>query len=187
MKNKTFKMLSLVLAVVMIFSMSTVAFAAEAESTDNVAEFGDILYSDDGVTVFYGNPNENIELAEQVEAQARSLQYDYAWVDANTYTTRYISIPASTANPLTYYTIKQEADSLVLVSDISVQRPMNDGYCLTLNWDETTYMAAEDCTISSSTMWGEWNPAYAWTEGTLDITWTVQTGSSGARLCVWAW
>lgn len=113
MKNKTFKMLSLVLAVVMIFSMSTVAFAAEAESTDNVAEFGDILYSDDGVTVFYGNPNENIELAEQVEAQARSLQYDYAWVDANTYTTRYISIPASTANPLTYYTIKQEADSLV--------------------------------------------------------------------------
>lgn len=64
MKNKTFKMLSLVLAVVMIFSMSTVAFAAEAESTDNVAEFGDILYSDDGVTVFYGNPNENIELAE---------------------------------------------------------------------------------------------------------------------------
>lgn len=43
---------SFLLAVIMLFtSFSTVAFAAE--TNENTAKFGDILYVDEGVTVFW--------------------------------------------------------------------------------------------------------------------------------------
>lgn len=189
MKNTTFKLISLVLAVVMLFSMSIVAFATETKSTDDVAEFGDILYSDDGITVFYGNPSENEELAEQIEAEAsRSLQYNNIWVDANTSTTRTMSIQATTSNPLTYFTVKQEAESPVISSRVVVKRPTGDGECLVAYWNERADAESNDNVISTSTLWDQWPfDKYEWTTGYLTATWYVTTGDSGARLCMWAW
>lgn len=189
MKNLFFKMLSLVMAVAMLTSVNTVAFAMDAEPTDNVAEFGDILYSDNGITVFYGNPSENEELAEQIEAQATSsLQYDNIWVNAYTTTTRYAYINATTSNPLTYYTVRQEANSPVESSWVTVKRPTNDGYCFMVSWDGKTTVESADNIISTSTLWNSaFNKKYAWTTGTLTLTWAVTTGSSGARMNLWAW
>ena len=81
MKHKNFIVrFSFILAVVMLFtSLSTVAFAAEVN--DESAKFGDILYVDEGVTVFYGNPHENEESAQSakiIEQNAtRALQHNY--------------------------------------------------------------------------------------------------------------
>lgn len=188
MKIKNFKKLSLVLAVIMLFSTSTLAFAAEPSEND--LQFGDILYSGDGITVFYGNPNENYELAEQVEEQAaRSLQHDYIWVDANTSATRYAYIDASPNNPITYFTVRQEASSAVERSRVLVTRPNDDGTCYFSDWDGLKNKEVADLVISTSVLWNEpfGNDRYTWTSGTLTLKWTVTTGNSGARMNLWAW
>ena len=189
MKFKNIKVqISLLLAVIMLFSMSTVAFAAE--NTDNESHFGDILYSDNGITVFYGNPNENEELAEEVEAQsARSLQYDNIWVDANTTATRYAYIDATASNPLTYYTVRQEATSPVTRSRIIITRPNNDDTCFFEDWDGLSTYEKADQIISTSVLCKEPGnmKKYAWTSGTLTLKWMVTTGNSGARMNLWAW
>lgn len=179
---------SLCIAIMMIFSTMSVAFAAE--SSESTTKFGDVLYSDEGVTVFYGNPADNKELAEEIEAQyaARSLQYDNAWVDAYKSKTVYVEITATSSNPLTYFNIKQEPNSSVPVSRITVRRPTNDGNCYIGTWDGRSTYQTDDMVISTSTLWNQpFFEEYAWTSGTLQLIWTVETGSSGARMCLWAW
>jgi len=185
MKFKAF--VSLFIAILMIFSTMSVAFAAE--SPDTVTEFGDVLYSGEGITVFYGNPSENEELAEEIENQyARSLQYDYAWVDAYDSGTYYAYITASTSNPITYFNIKQESNSAVPYSRVTVTRPTNDGRCYYSVWDGRSEYQTEDMVISTSTLWNQgFLSAYKWTTGTLTLRWDVEAGSSGARMCLWAW
>lgn len=187
MKRKTF--LSLFISVIMILSTTSVAFAAD--TPDSKLEFGDVICSENGITVFYGNPADNEELAKEIEEQyaARSLQYDNSWVNANTSTTRYLYITASASNPITYFNIKQESTSAVPRSRVTVQRPNNDGICYTSSWNGRSTYQTSDLVISSSTLANE--PfglnKYTWKSGTLKLTWTVETGSSGARMCLWAW
>lgn len=188
MKNIFSKMLGLVMAVAMITSFTSVAYAEETEKTNTVTQFGDVLYADNGITVFYGNPSENEELAEQIEAQAaRSLQYDNIWVNAHTTTSRSAYITATTSNPLTYYTVRQEANSPVEYSWVTVKRPTNDGYCFMVNWEGKTTVESADNIISTSTLWNAFNKKYKWTTGTLTLDWSVTTGDSGARMNLWAW
>lgn len=185
MKLKAF--FSLFIAILMIFSTMSVAFAAEAP--DTTSEFGDVLYSGDGITVFYGNPADNEELAEEIETQyTRSLQYDNVWVDAYTSGTRYAYITASSSNPITYFNIKQESNSAVPYSRVTVTRPTGDGTCYYSNWDGYSTYQTSDMVISTSTLWNQpFFEEYEWTTGTLKLTWNVETGSSGARMCLWAW
>lgn len=186
MKLKTF--ISLIISVIMIFSTASIAFAADSSHSN--LEFGDVICSEDGITVFYGNPADNEELAKKIEEQhvARSLQYDNSWVDANTSTTRYLYITASSSNPITYFNIKQESTSAVPRSRVTVQRPNNDGICYTASWNGRSTYQTEDLIISSSTLWDQpFFEKYTWKSGTLKLTWTVETGNSGARMCLWAW
>lgn len=189
MKNVVSKVASLVLTATMLTSTSSVAFAADVDLTHDANEFGDVLYSSNGITVFYGNPSENEELARQIESQAtRSLQYDNVWVDAYTSTTGYAYINATSSNPLTYYTVRQEASSPVESSWVTIMRPTNDGYCFMASWDGLTTVESADNIISTSTLWNSaFNKKYSWTTGTLTLTWSVTTGSSGARMNLWAW
>lgn len=120
--------LSVFVAILMTFSTASVVFAAEVFDTSS--QFGDILYSNEGITVFYGNPADNEELAKKIENQyTRSLMYDYIWVDAYTTATRYAYITASSSNPITYFTVRQESDSEVTRSRVRVTRPGDDGTC----------------------------------------------------------
>ena len=181
-------LLSLFVAILMAFSTAAVSFAEEVP--DTASQFGDVLYADEGIVVFYGNPDDNEELAEEIENQyARSaLQYDGVWVDAHTSTVRTISIDATSSNPLTYFNIKQEADSPVTRSRVTVQRPNNDGICYTSSWDGRSTYQTEDMVISTSTRWNQpFFKTYPWKTGTLKLTWTVETGNSGARINMWAW
>lgn len=189
MKKTILKMLSLVLAGAMLASVNTVAFAADIEPNKNVMEFGDILYADNGITVFYGNPNEDEELAERIETQAaRSLQYDNIWVDAHTTRSRTAYIYATSSNPLTYYTVRQEANSPVESSWVTIERPTNDGFCFMVSWDGRTTVESADNIISTSTLYNSaFNKKYAWTTGALTLNWSVTTGDSGARMNLWAW
>lgn len=188
MKSKA--LFSLFVAILMVFSTASIAFAAEVP--DTTSDFGSVLYSGDGITVFYGNPADNEELAGEIEAQyattASVLQYDNAWVDAYTSKTAYAYITASTSKPITYFNIKQESNSAVPVSRITVQRPNNDGYCYVSTWDGRSTYQTDDMVISTSTLWNQgFLNKYAWKSGTLKLTWNVETGSSGARICLWAW
>ena len=189
MKFKNFKAkLSLLLAVIMLFSLNTVAFAAE--TSDSSSEFGDILYADNGITVFYGNPEENKELAEEIEEKAtRSLQYDNIWVDAHTSVVRYAYITASSSNPITYFTVRQEATSPVEYSQVVVTRPNNDGICYGATWSGLKNNKVSDLVISTSVLWDEpfGGNVYTHTSGTLTLKWNITTGDSGARMNLWAW
>lgn len=186
MKPKS--LIALLVAVIMTFASVSVAFAADTSNSS--ANFGDVLYADEGITVFYGNPTENEELAKEVEAQySRSLQYSYIWVDANKSATRYCYITASSSNPITYFTIRQESNSSVPRSRILVTRPQNNGTCYYSVWDGAATKEVSDLVISTNVLWNEpfgFNK-YTWTSGTLTLRWDVQTGSSGARMCLWAW
>lgn len=192
MKHKNFIVrFSFLLAVVMLFSsLSTVAFAAEAN--DESAKFGDILYVDEGVTVFYGNPYESEETAqaaEVVEQQAtRALQHDYIWVDANTIDDKRISIPASTTNPITYFTVRQESSGSVPRSYVYVYRPDSTGStCLILDWCGQKTVESANNVVSTRVLVNEYNNVYTWTSGQLSLRWDVETGNSGARMNLWVW
>ena len=185
---KTPKIVSILLTTMLLLSANTAVYAVEED--DSTLKFGDVLYSGNGITVFYGNPNGNEELVAKIEAQAaRSLQYDNIWVNANTSTTRYASIDATSSNPITYFTIKQESNSTVPYSRVVVNRPNNDGVCYHGNWDNTTNKEVSDIVISTSVLWDEpfGMNKYAWTDGTLSLMWDVETGDSGARMNLWAW
>lgn len=182
MKNRNFKFrfVALFSAAMMLFASSSVAFASEADAQH---EFGDVLYSDNGITVFYGNPYENEEAAEAAEAKAtRSLKYTQQWVDANTSSDKRIIISASSSNPLTYYTIKQETTSPLRRSYVYVYRPDGSvGFIWQMN---SGNQEIKDRVIGTRVLP---NKAYAWTSGYLQLRWDVETGSSGARMNLWAW
>ena len=176
----------------MLFSINIVAFATA--STDDVVQFGDVLYVNDEIAVFYGNPNESAETiakARNIElhATARSLRHNYIWVDANTTTDKYIDIYASKDQPISYVNIKQESDSSVSRSRIKVRRPDNRSYCFIANWDNQKTIQSDDTVISSTVLWSEPYPGNVvkYTSGYLRITWDVETNDSGARLNVWVW
>lgn len=184
MKTKNFKMrLSVLLAAVMIFAFNSVAFAAEPETVSKEKKFGDVLYSDDGVVVFYGNPNDNEVVAEEIEAKAnRSLRHDQAWVDAYTSAYKTIKIAASSSNPITYYTVRQESAGGVEKSTISVLRP--DG-TTTFIWDMGSgYKEVADRVVGAS---NNTSAAIAWTYGYLTLNWNVETNGAGARMNLWVW
>lgn len=193
MKHKNFIVrFSFILAVVMLFtSLSTVAFAAEVN--DESAKFGDILYVDEGVTVFYGNPHENEESAQSakiIEQNAtRALQHNYIWMDANTSNgNKRMSIPASISNPITYFTVRQEASGNVPRSYVYVYRPDTNGStCLILNLSGKSTVESANNVVSTVTQANEYNNVYTWTSGLLTVRWDVQTGNSGARLNLWVW
>ena len=192
MKHKNFIVrFSFILAVVMLFtSLSTVAFAAEAN--DESAKFGDILYVDEGVTVFYGNPYENEETALEAKAieqeATRALQHNYAWVNANTIADKRISIPASTTNPITYFTVRQESSGSVPRSYVYVYRPDSTGsVCLILNWCGQSTVESPDNVVSTRVLVNEIRNEYTWTSGQLSLRWDVETGNSGARMNLWVW
>lgn len=189
MKTKKFRIqISLILAVVMLFSMSTVAFAAEVP--ENTAQFGDVLYEDAGMTIFYGNPAEHTSLAEEFETQAaaRALQHNYIWVDANSYKNASAKIYASSSNPITYFTVRQESNSAVSQSRVRVERP-DGSICYIGSWDGLANYEQANLVISTEVLWNEpfGNDVYTWTSGTLTVNWNVIAGSSGARLNLWAW
>lgn len=146
-------------------------------------QFGDILYSDDGVTVFYGNPYKNKEEAQKIEeAVARGPAYSQQWIDANTSADKRISIPASSSYPLTYYTIKQETTSFVKRSYVYVYRP--DG-SVGFIWEmDSGTQEIRDRVIGSRTLP---NSPVTYTSGSLELRWDVETGDSGARMNLWAW
>lgn len=102
---------SLILVAILLFAASSVAYA----NNDTVKpEFRDIICSDEGITVFYGNPYENPELAKEIEEQASNgPAYNTIWVDAYSSANKTIGIPASTSYSLTYYTIGQVTESLL--------------------------------------------------------------------------
>ncbi len=180
----------------MLFAMNTVSFAADDTSK---AQFGEVLYADDEIAVFYGNPNEDAEAAASIEAQttdsieaqaaARSLRHDYIWVDANTATDKSVDIYASANEPISYVNVKQEADKAVSRSRVDVRRPDNRSYCLVLNWDGQKTIQSSDIVVSSTVLWTEPYPGNVvkYTSGYLRISWDVETGGSGARLNVWVW
>lgn len=182
MKVRNFKKrISLLLAVIIAFSMVNIAFAAEDEISSK--QFGDILYSDNGITVFYGNPHENEEAAKAVETQAvRSLQYDQIWIDANTSADETISIPASSSNSITYYTIRQETTSALQSSHVFVFRPDGSTGFIWEMSNNTQEIA--DRVVGTTTLP---NNTYTWTSGSLKLRWKVETGNSGARMNLWAW
>ena len=182
---------SFLLAVIMLFtSFSTVAFAAE--TNENTAKFGDILYVDEGVTVFWGNPYESKEAtleAKAIEEKAtRAMQYSDILVDANTIADKRISIPATTSNSITYFTVRQESSASVPRSYIYVYRPDENGsVCLILNWGGQKTIEAANKVVSTTTLALEGNSPYTWTSGKLSLRWDVETGSSGARINLWVW
>ena len=182
MKVRNFKTrLSCLLAIMIVFSMNTIAFASENETPSK--QFGDVLYVDDGITVFYGNPHENEEAAKAVESQsARSLQHNQVWIDANTSADRTISIPASSSSPITYYTIRQETTAPLESSHVYVFRPDGStGFVWQMN--NTTH-EIKDRVVGTKVLP---NKAYAWTSGSLKLRWKVETGNSGARMNLWVW
>lgn len=183
----------------MLFAMNTVSFAADDTSK---AQFGDVLYADDEIAVFYGNPNENAETAEaaasieaqatdaiEAQATARSLRHDYIWVDANTTADKHVDIYASADQPISYVNVKQEANNAVSRSRVDVRRPDNRSYCLVVNWDGQKTIQSADIVVSSTVLWTEPYPGNVvkYTSGYLRISWDVETGGSGARLNVWVW
>ena len=190
MKNKTFLVrFSFILAVVMLVtSLSTVAFAAETNS--DVSEFGDIIYVDEGVTVFYGNPYESEEseqaakLAEQMAT--RALRHDYIWVDAYTDLTDTISIPASTSNPITYFTVRQESSISVPRSYVYVYRP-DGSTCMILDLCGKSTIESADNVVSTTLLANEIRNEYTWNSGQLSLRWDVETRGSGARINLWVW
>lgn len=158
---KVIKKLSLMLAaVMMVLSLTPTVFAAEldtnvsAQKETSTMQFRDALYADDDIAVFYGNPHENKLAAEIVEndaVQTASLRHDYIWVDAHTSTYRSVSIPASSSNPITYCTIKQEADTSVPRSYVYMDRP--DGTLgFTGNFSDKETDEYHDIVVSSSTL-----------------------------------
>lgn len=65
MKRKNLKFrFNALLAAIMLFGISSVVYANDDTPRP---EFGDIFYSEEGITVFYGNPYENEELAKEIE------------------------------------------------------------------------------------------------------------------------
>lgn len=186
MRVRKFKVqISLLLSVIMIFSMNAVAFASEAHMSTKTSskQFGDILYSDDGVTVFYGNPNENKVTAKTIEEQViRGLQYDQVWINAHRSEDVMISIEASSSDPITYYTIRQETTSPLQSSYVYVIRP--DG-STGFVWEmDSTTQEIKDRVVGIRE---NSNKAYTWTSGWLDLRWKVETGDSGARMNLWVW
>ncbi len=196
MKHKKFRVLmSSLLVLAMLFALNTMSYAATAEENTSKPQFGDVLYADDEIAVFYGNPNENestIEAATAIEAQAqttRSLRHDYIWVNANTTTDKHVDIYASSDQPISYVNVKQESQYAVPRSRIDVRRPDNKSYCLVLNWDGQKTIQSNDIVVSSTVLWTESYPrnVVEWTSGYIRVGWDVETGSSGARLNVWVW
>lgn len=183
MKGKNFKLrLGALLVAIMLFmsSSSIVAFAA-GDKTE--PEFGDVLYSENGITVFYGNPYENREAARAVEEQAaRGPAYNTIWVDAYTASNKEISIQASSSYTLTYYTIGQVTTSPLERSYVYVYRP--DG-SVGFIWE----MNSGTQEIGGRTIGTRVQPntPYAWSSGELTLRWDVETGASGARINFWAW
>ena len=170
----------LVAAMLLLGSSSVVAFAAE-DTTE--PKFGDILCSEGGITVFYGNPYENAEEARAVEEKAtRGPAYNTIWVDPYTATIESISIPASPSYSLTYYTIGQVTTDPLQRSYVYVYRP--DG-TVGFIWE----MDSGTQEIGGRKIGTKVLPssAYAWTSGELTLTWDVETGASGARMNFWAW
>lgn len=177
---KVVKRISIFMVLVMMFSsLSVIAFASE----NNNLSFGDVLYSENGITVFYGNPNENLEGAQLVEKQnTRGMQYDQSWVAANSSADRTISIPASSSNSITYYTVRQETDGNVSSSYVYVFRP--DGTaCLTWNMGSSYNEISNRVVGTSSSP----NSTYTWTNGIFSLRWKVTTGSNPARINLWVW
>lgn len=185
MKHKILKTrLSILLAV--LFSIFSITPTVCAEETSK-SEFGDILYADQGVTVLYGNPYENEEATKLAETRAaRSLRHDYIWIDAYTATYKTVSIPATTDNPITYFTIKQESTSAVERSYVTVFRPDNST-CLMVNLEGQTTIEAADKVVSTKVLQYEFNNKYAWTSGSLKLGWDVETSDSGARMNILVW
>lgn len=186
MKHKKFgiRLSSLLLTVFIIFSSISVVFAVEIDETEKALKhFGKILSVNNGVTVFYGNPYENEAEAKAIEAKAaRSLQYDQVWVDAYHSSNEFINIPASSSNPITYYTIRQETTSPLHSSNVYVSRP--DGTTGFIWEMSNTTQEIADRRVGTKI---EPNRAYAWTYGTLKLRWQVETGASGARMNLWVW
>ena len=182
MNVKSFKsrFVALCVATLLACSSSAVAYAAEDETAP---EFGDILYSDNGVTVFYGNPYENKEEAKQVEAQvARGPAYNTQWVDAHSSSDKRIGIRASSSYPLTYYTIGQVTTSPLKRSYVYVYRPDGSvGFIWQMN-SGTQEIGGRK--IGSTDLP---NGAVTWTSGELQLRRDVETGDSGARINFWAW
>lgn len=186
MKHTKFsvRLSSLLLAIIIIFASSSMVFASEVDSTKtSLKQFGEILYVDNGVTVFYGNPYENELSAKAIEAKVtRSLRHDQVWVDAYHSSNEFINIPASSSNPITYYTIRQETSSPLHSSNVYVFRP--DGTTGFIWEMSNTTQEIADRRVGTKV---EPNRAYAWTYGTLTLRWQVETGASGARMNLWVW
>ncbi len=171
---------SLILVAILLFAASSVAYA----NNDTVKpEFGDIICSDEGITVFYGNPYENPELAKEIEEQASNgPAYNTIWVDAYSSANKTIGIPASTSYSLTYYTIGQVTESPLERSYVYVYRPDGSvGFIWEMNsgTQEIGGRKIGTTVLPSS--------AYKWTSGTLKLRWDVETGASGARMNFLAW
>lgn len=182
MKIKTLKApFILLFAVMQIFSTVSISFAAEEENP--TWQFGDVLYADENIAVFYGNPYEDENATRTVETHATyGLEYDQIWANSYTSKNQTISIPASSNNPLTYFTATQETDGDVQKSIIYVFRP--DGSTCFI-WDMgDSYFEARDRVIGAKVLPSK---AYAWTSGSLTLRWNVETGSNGARMNLWAW
>lgn len=182
MKKKSFRLrFTALLTLLSLFALSSLCVSAAEDTTK--PEFGDILYSENGITVFYGNPYENKEEAKKVEEQAvRGPAYNTIWVDAHTKKNESISISASSSYPLTYYTVGQVTTSPLLRSYVYVYRP--DG-SVGFIWK----MSSETQEIGGRKIGSKVLPddAVTWTSGRLKLRWDVETGDSGARMNFWAW